>query len=123
MTQVKYLNYRMEGAYEFLRADCPNDLALVDFFGPMPTSTGGVKYLFVVQDVFSKHVKIYPIKRATMQICIKKLQENYFCTIGKPCRVLPDHGTQFTSPCWKRQLEAEGVLALFFIQDTHSQTP
>ena len=35
--RVKYLNYRMEGSYEFLRADCPNDLASVDFFGPLLT--------------------------------------------------------------------------------------
>lgn len=111
--RVKYLNYAMEGGYQFLKASKPNELISVDFFGPLPRSVGGVQYLFVIQDIFSKLVTIYPIKRATTQICLTKLQRHYFEKVGKPERILSDHGTQFTSHTWKNSLEAQGLKVLF----------
>ena len=67
----------------------------------------------MIQDVFSKLVTLYPIRRATTQICLSKLIKFYFEKIGKPEEVLSDHGTQFTSPTWRSKLEAMGVTALF----------
>ena len=46
--RVKYLNYKMEGAYQFLKASEPNKMVSVDFYGPLPRSNGGVQYLFVL---------------------------------------------------------------------------
>ena len=43
----------------------PSELLSVDFYGPLPTSTEGVKHIFVTIDAFSKLVCLYPIKRAT----------------------------------------------------------
>ena len=88
-------------------------LVSIDFYGPLPSSVAGVQYLFVIQDVFSKLVTLYPIKRATTVVCLKKLTNHYFEKIGKPERVLSDHGTQFTSPVWKTRLEALGIKVLF----------
>ena len=51
--RVKYLNYKMEGAYQQTKATEPNEFVSVDFYGPFPSSTGGVSYIFVVQDLFS----------------------------------------------------------------------
>ena len=61
------------------------------FFGPLPRSIGGVQYLFVLQDVFSKLVTLYPIKRSMTQICLNKLTSYYFEKIGKPRKILSDH--------------------------------
>ena len=111
--RVKYLNYKMEGSYQFLKATAPNEMLSIDFFGPLPRSVAGVQYLFVLQDVFSKLITLYPIKRATTQICLNKLTSHYFEKIGKPNKILSDHGTQFTSPKWKARLEGLGVTVLF----------
>ena len=51
----------------------PNDLLSVDFFGPLPKSTGGVQYLLVTLDIFSKYVMLYPIRRATTDTVINRL--------------------------------------------------
>ena len=40
--RVKYLNYKMEGSFQFLKASGPNDMISVDFFGPLPRSIGGI---------------------------------------------------------------------------------
>ena len=52
--RVKYLNYKIEGAYQFLQATEPNELVSVDFYGPLLRSIAGVQYLFFLQDLFSK---------------------------------------------------------------------
>ncbi|KDQ71468.1 hypothetical protein L798_14128, partial [Zootermopsis nevadensis] len=38
------------------------DLCAVDIFGPLPVGRGGVRYILVCLDVFSKFVKLYPLR-------------------------------------------------------------
>ena len=57
-------------------AEEPGELLSVDFYGPLPTSTGGVKHVFDTIDAFSKLVNLYPIKRATTAVIIKKIFEH-----------------------------------------------
>ena len=68
--------------------------------------------MFVLQDVSSKYVTIYAIKRETTAICLKKIRENYTKEMGVPRAILSDHGTQFTSPAWKRGLQELGIKSL-----------
>ena len=75
----------------------PGELLSVDFYGPLPTSTGGVKHIFVTTDAFSKLVCLYPIKRATTTIIIKKIFSHYYEKYGKPEKIICDHCTQFTA--------------------------
>ena len=107
--RVKNPNIQMECQYNFVNSQEPNDLIAVDFYGPLPRSSGGVEYIFVVLDVFTKYVKLYPIKRATTEIVLKKLFDLYMAEMGKPKRVLSDHGTQFTSPIWEGELRKAGI--------------
>lgn len=111
--KTKYSSSKMEGIHEFIHAKKPNELVSVDFFGPLPRSTSGVQYIFVLQDVFSKFVTLYAIKRATTQICLKKIVDQYFHDVGKPERILSDNGTQFTAHAWRATLEAQGIKVAF----------
>ena len=111
--RVKFLNYKMEGAYQFLKTSEPNEMVSVDFYGPLPRSVGGVQYLFVLQDLFSKLVTIYAIKKANTRTCLNKLINHYVLHIGIPKRILSDHGTQFVSPQWKAKLESLGLEVLY----------
>lgn len=40
----------MEGEFNFIKADTPNELVTVDFYGPLPRSIGGAEYIFVKLD-------------------------------------------------------------------------
>ena len=111
--RVKYLNFKMEGAYQFVRASKPNEIISVDFYGPLPRSTGGIQYLFVIQDLFSKLVTLYPIKKANTLTCLNKLTNHYFLHVGIPERILSDHGTQFVSQRWKSKLESLRMTVLY----------
>jgi len=87
----------------------PGALCAIDLFGSLPTSRGGVKYILVCYDVFSKHMKLYPLKAATTKACLNKMTNHYFLHVVKPEVILSDNGTQFQSPTWKRKLEGLNV--------------
>ena len=88
-----------------VQSNGPNNLVTVDFFGPLPRRRGGVEYIFVVLDAFSKLVRLYAMKRATTQMAVKKIIEKYIPECGKPQRILSDNGTQFTAHKWRQKLE------------------
>ena len=80
----------------------------MDYYGPLPTSTSGVKYILVVVDNFKKYVKLYTMKKATMAITLNKLKL-YIQEVGKPKSILTDNGTQFTSRSWIKSLGDLGI--------------
>jgi len=77
-----------------------NELLAVDLFGPLPTSIAGVKYIFVILNVFTKYIKLYKLKKPTTRAIIGKLKNDYFIRVRKPERILSDNGTQFRSKQW-----------------------
>jgi hypothetical protein len=80
-----------------------NDLWSVDLLGPLPRSRGGVQYVLVIYDVFSKLVRLNAIKKATTRAILIKIRQA-IDELGKPKRILSDNGTQFTSKTYKKQL-------------------
>jgi hypothetical protein len=86
----------------------PGELLTVDLYGPLPTGRGGVKYLFVCLEFFSKHVKLYPLKAATTRSCLKKLKDHYFQEVIQPKVILSDYGSQFASPACQKALAELG---------------
>lgn len=63
--RVKYFTIAMEGPYNQVISHSPSDLVTVDYYGPLPCARGGVEYVFVVLDAFSKLIRLYPLKKAT----------------------------------------------------------
>lgn len=89
-----------------------NQLVAVDFYGPLPVSRGGVTYIFVVLDVFSKLVTCYALKRATTCAILNRLIKDYFVKHGVVWRVMNDQGTQFTAGLWRSRLAECGVTVI-----------
>jgi hypothetical protein len=56
----------------------PAELRNLDFYGPHLTRYGGVGYLLICLDVFSKRVQLYPLKRATTLSSVSELRTQYF---------------------------------------------
>lgn len=111
--RVKPINFKMERSYNRVYSSGPNDIVCVDFYGPLPRSTGGVEYMFVILDAFIKYVKLYSVRKENTQTILRKLFENYIPEMGKPRRVLSDHGTQFISPKWNQKLREEDIQVVY----------
>ena len=69
-------------------------------FGCYPKGRGGVMYIFVVLDTFTKFVKLYRVNRATSRVLREKITKDYMIKTGKPKVILSDHGPQFISRTW-----------------------
>jgi len=63
--------------------------------------------------VFSKLVKLYPLKAATTKACLNKVVNDYVVNVARPKCILSDNGTQFSSKKWKDKLAELNIGAMF----------
>lgn len=89
--------------------NAPNEIHSLDLYGPLPMSTGGVTYVLVALDLFSKLVALYTLRKATSKSIIKKLSDFHFQKVGRPASILTDHGTQFVSKAWEKFLRSNEI--------------
>ncbi|XP_033218356.1 uncharacterized protein LOC117173822 [Belonocnema kinseyi] len=59
-------------------------------------------------DTFTEYRKLYPIKSATSETAIRKLDE-FSEKVGATKKVLSDRGTQFTSKKWRKALQERNL--------------
>lgn len=90
-----------------------NQQIAVDVIGPLPTSVGNVKYLLIVIDIFTKFLKLYPMRRATTKIILNKLFNLHFPVYGLPKKIQSDNGTQFKSKEWITKFETINVQLVY----------
>lgn len=91
----------------------PKHTISLDLMGPLPRGQLGMKYILALVDIFSKHVKLYAIRRANTDTILSKVLHDYLPNHGPVKRILTDNGTQFTSSKWTEQLQKIGVKASF----------
>ena len=93
---------------ESVKPDNLFELISVYFFGPLTKTKYGYEYILIMIDTFTKYTKLYPLRKATCNATIGKL-DNFIAQIGKTQKVLTDRGTQFTSKKWKEALEERDI--------------
>ncbi|XP_076547390.1 KRAB-A domain-containing protein 2-like [Osmia lignaria lignaria] len=98
---------------QLILPDAPLDLVSVDYYGPLPTARGGFKYLVVFLDVFSKFVRLYPLRRATTVVTLTRLTKDFIPSVGKPACIISDHGAQFTLKVWAEELKNHDIKPIF----------
>ena len=58
-----HLTMRYDELVQPILVNKPNEILSIDFYGPLPTSVGRVKYKLSMIDIFSKYAVIYKIKK------------------------------------------------------------
>ncbi len=66
----------------------------VDLYGPLPSSSHGYTHIFVVIDVFTKYVRLFPVKQSTAAKLVEFMRK-YLKEEGKIKIILSDNGAQF----------------------------
>jgi transposase InsO family protein len=102
--RVKHPNRSFEAECRSHIPKAAGELCAVDLYGPLPIGRGGVRYILVCLDVFTKYVKLYALKAATTRACLQKITTDYVKKVVRPKCILSDNGTQFASPTWKEKL-------------------
>jgi hypothetical protein len=72
--------------------------------------------------VFSKFVKVYPLKAATTKACLNKIVNDYVASVTRPKCFLSDNGTQFAIKNWKNKLAEMNKMSCFHPCVTHKPT-
>ncbi len=88
------------GDYIPVIATEPKEMIAVDLYGPLPSSSHGYTHIFVVIDVFTKYVRLFPVKQPTAAKLVEFMKK-YLKEEGKIKIILSDNGAQFRSNVWK----------------------
>jgi len=101
--RVKHPNRSYAAGYRSHLPTSPGELCACDLFGHLSVSLGGVRYIFVILDVFSKFVKLYALRAATTRTSLNKILGDYVTHLTQP-KCMSDNGSQFSSPLWRKKL-------------------
>lgn len=72
----------------------------VDFVGPLPHGNNCYQFAFLILDLFTKNLELYPLRRATAANAADCLID--FCArYGFPVSIRSDQGSQFTGKVWE----------------------
>lgn len=110
--KTKKPNHKITGPLQPIVPTNVGELVAVDFYGPLPKSIGGVTFLLVAVDVFSKFIKLFPLKRATAQAATNRIINNLLPLL-RVKRILSDQGSQFTARLWRDKLSEAGIEVIY----------
>lgn len=88
------------------------ELVAVDFIGPLPRASRGLRHILVCVDVFTKAVRLYAIPRPTTRSALNAILKTYVPEHGNTRRILSDQGSQFQNQNWATTLERHGIQAV-----------
>lgn len=71
------------------------EVLAMDLFGPLPETTDGFRWIFVIEDTSTRWVELFPLQTATAEICARTLVDEIILRYGTPRRVISDNGSQF----------------------------
>ena len=86
------------------------ELVMADIYGPLPRGVAGVRFIFVIQDSFSRYIRLFNLKVATTKSVLSCVDR--FNRIIKIKSLLTDNGTQFTSKHWNQRMAKMGIKVL-----------
>lgn len=75
----------------------PWEMISTDLVGPLPRSYKGNTFILVVTDYLSKFSLIFPLRRASTQLIINRIEAQVFLVFGVPRVLLCDNGPQYRS--------------------------
>ena len=89
-----------------------NELLCIDFPGPLPHASQGMRNLVVCTDGFTKHVSLHATGRPMVEAVLKGILEKYIPKYGYIKKILSDQGKQFQNEKWKAELGKRNTQAL-----------
>ena len=107
--RAKPMNVKYDTVPQTTIREEPRALVAVDTHGPIPTAKLGYKHIFVMYDVCTKFVKIYPLKALSTRVCLNKIFSDYVPRYGKVQAILSDNASIFASAKWSSALRANDI--------------
>ncbi|XP_017469475.1 PREDICTED: uncharacterized protein K02A2.6-like [Rhagoletis zephyria] len=95
--RYKVTNLKPMGQYQTVSSKQRFEAIAIDLFGPLPPDANGLQWIYIIEDVASRWVELFPLKEASAENCAKTLIDEVFLRYGVPRRIISDNGVQFVS--------------------------
>ncbi|XP_022018980.1 uncharacterized protein LOC110919007 [Helianthus annuus] len=93
----------------------------IDIIGPFPEGAGGVKYVVVAIDYFTKWIEAKPLAKITGEQMRRFVLDNIICRYGVPKELVSDNSVQFAGRPFKPWCEQMHIQQVF-TSVTHAQS-
>lgn len=90
------------------KAERPWEIISTDLMGPLPRSKQGNSFILVVTDYLSKFSLVFPLRKATGEAVVGKMEKEVFLVFGVPRIILCDNGPQYRSKQFMKLVENYG---------------
>ena len=87
----------------------PLDRVHIDLTGPLPRTSGGYRYIFVIKDYLTKHVWLIPLKTKGALEVAEAFVRYFICQAGIPESVVSDRGNEFVNSILKSVSKILGI--------------
>lgn len=75
----------------------PWEMISTDLMGPLPRTKRGNTFILVVSDYLSKFTLLFPLRKATADAVVKKIENEVFLVYGVARMIMCDNGPQYRS--------------------------
>uniref|UniRef100_A0ABD2WBC8 Integrase catalytic domain-containing protein n=1 Tax=Trichogramma kaykai TaxID=54128 RepID=A0ABD2WBC8_9HYME len=106
---IKSSNQARSGLMGQRHLEGPWSVVAADIIGPKPASKGGVRYVLVFVDLFTKYVELIGLRKANGKAVVKAMDELTINRWGCPRYLLTDNGTEFVNKDVGQYLASLGV--------------
>lgn len=113
--RYKATNLKPAGLYQTVSSNQRFEVIAIDLFGPLPVSPEGFQWIYIIEDIASRWIELFPLKLATAEACAKTLINEVFLRYGVPRKIISDNGAQFVSAVMHK--------VVFCLNIEHTLTP
>jgi hypothetical protein len=106
--QTKSGTARPKALLHLRQPTVPFQTLSVDLMGPYPRTQGGSTHLLTVEDLFTRWLEAYPMRRTTTHDVARQLEEHFFHRYGYPESIISDNGPQFRK-AWDNFCQRRGI--------------
>ena len=111
--RYKPTNLKPAGLMQTVASNQRFEVIAIDLVGPLPKSSEGYQWIFVVEDLCSRWVELFALKEATAQNCALTLLNEVLLRYGLPRRIHSDNGCQFISALMQKLTFVLGIKQTF----------
>ena len=107
--KYKPSNLKPMGLIQTLSSNQRFEVLAVDLFGPLPRTKDGYQWIFMVEDICTRWIEIFPLKEGTAEQCALKLLNEVVLRYGVPRQLHSDNGSQFISAVMQKLTFCLGI--------------
>lgn len=111
--RYKPSNMKPAGLVQTVNSKKRFETIAIDLFGPLPRTSKGNQWIFIIEDLCSRWTELFSLKEASAEKCALILLNEVLLRYGIPRRIHSDNGPQFVSAVMQKLCYCLGIRQTF----------